>query len=174
MYGEIPNMKRLFCISLILAFFPISAAASPSTTPGYTAFDQAQFAKLQATAGTWNCVDTPASKKPDVIVTRQQGNYFVSRETGDSPSTSYARWSHILKAYFDATISDGGGFFVYKTTSNDPNNATWTPEYPRDLPKNSQLFSYTVSMSGNTFAGTGKYMDPKGRILTGKGVCTKQ
>lgn len=148
--------------------------ASPATTPGFKPFDQQQFAKLQAQVGTWNCKDTPASKKPDVITVKQQGNYFVTRETGDNPNTSYTRWSMSGKRYYTVTLVDSGGSYVYETTGLDPNNATWTPAWPLGHTYGDQPTPYKLSTSGNTITFVQKYVDAKGKAQTAKSVCTKR
>lgn len=102
-------------LTTILLLIPSVSSAQLSTTPGYTKFDQQQFAKLRASVGTWKCIDVPASKKPDVQTTRQAGNYFVTRESGDDPSTSYTRWSTSYRMYYTVSIDDSGGTQVYMT-----------------------------------------------------------
>ena len=159
---------------LLLALaLALPASAQSSTSPGYTAKDQAQFAKLAVGLGTWKCVDTPPSKKPDIATTTREGNWFVTRETGDDPSTAYARWSHLLQAYFATVLDDGGGIGVYETTASDPNNATWKATNPFNLPANKRALPYTVSTSGNTSTSTGQYYDKNGKLATFKSVCTK-
>lgn len=168
-------MRALPLLFVLAVIVPTVASAQLSTTSGFTAFDQRQFAKLNATVGTWTCRDVPASKKPDIVTTARQGNYFVSRETGDYPNTTYTRWSHTLKAYYSVSLSDQGGTQVFQTTAPDPNNAAWTPAWPsnQELPKNQHAYPYTVTLSGNTITGSQQYRDSKGKLMTGKSVCTK-
>lgn len=165
-------MRNLFFVALLAGVIPLPLMAAPATTPGFKPFDQQQFAKLQAQVGTWTCNDTPPSKKPDVIITKQQGNYYVSRETGDNPNTSYSRWSATGKRYYSITIFDSGASNVFETTALDPNNATWIPAWPPARTR--QDGPYNISLSGNTMTGTGQYLDANGKIQTGKTVCTKQ
>jgi len=164
-------MLRLLAATLGLTLaLPLAALADPSTSPGYTATDQAQFAKLAAGNGTWTCKDTPASQKPDVITAKQAGNWYVWVETGDEPSTTYVRWSHALRAYVQHSIDDSGSSEVYVTTSADPFNGTWTLAYPKNAP----MYPYTMSHSGNTIKVKGQFKDPKtGKVMTYTGVCTK-
>lgn len=149
------------------------AFAQQSTTPGYTKFDQQQFAKLRATVGTWKCVDVPASKKADVITTSQDGNWFVSKETGEDPSTSYTRWSHGYQQFFTMTMSSQGNGNVMVTKAPDPNNAVWTFESPIKSPQGKPFLPITTSLSGNTVKSTGAFYDNKGKLQHFTSTCTK-
>ncbi len=159
--------------ALALVVLCAMATASAALLPGYTAADQKMFDKLSAQVGTWHCVDTPASKKPDVAITKLQGSYYVTRETGDFPSTTYMRWSHTFQRYLANSVADGGAMSVMQTMSKDPNNATWTYAYPTSLPKGN-LFPAKTSMSGNTTTTTQAFRDNKGKVMMSKSVCTKQ
>ena len=167
-------MRLSLCICLVLVSVPAGSFAQQSTTPGYTAFDQKQFAKLRAGVGTWNCTNVPAGKKPDVITMAQQGNWFVSHETGDSPNTSYTRWSHGYQHYFSATMDPLGDMTVAQTADSDPFNATWTYAVPTMTPDKKPLLPYRVSLSGNTMVSQGGYYDNKSRLLHFKSTCVKQ
>ena len=162
---------RLFLLPVLVATLIAPATAAPLT--GYTAADQRMFDKLGATVGTWRCVDTPASKKPDVLTITREGQYFVGRETGDNPSTTYTRWSHTFQRYFSNSVSSNGAMSVMQTLSKDPNNATWTYAFPTSLPKG-ELYPFTATMTGHTWSSSGKYLDDKGKIQTATSVCTKQ
>jgi hypothetical protein len=146
------------------------AQADPSTSPEYTAADQAQFAKLGTANGKWTCADTPPSKKPDVITAKQLGNWYVWTESGDAPNTTFARWNATLRGYTEVEIDADGSTEVYTTKSTDPFNATWKPGFP----PGAKLYPYSVTTTGNTFKATGKYKDAKtGKVLTFKSICTK-
>ncbi|HZZ64607.1 MAG TPA: hypothetical protein VFE17_03845 [Candidatus Baltobacteraceae bacterium] len=164
-------MKRLFFVAMLAAIIPLPVTAA-SGTPGFTAYDQQQFAKLKAQVGTWTCKNTPASKNADVVVTKQQGNYFVGRETGDTPNTSYTRWSHSLRQYYTVSLFDSGASSVFNTTASDPNNATWNPAWPMMTGVN-RNYPATLRTMGNTYTVTGQYADAKG-VHNFKSVCTKQ
>ena len=163
-------MRILFGTLALTLFLPLVAAADPSTSPGYTAKDQAQFAKLAAGNGTWNCVDTPASKKPDVMTAKQEGNWYVTRETGDNPNTTYVRWNHSLQSYVANEVDDLGSMSIATSKSANPFNGTWYQAYP---PGQSQ-YPFTISLSGNTMKTAGSYKDTKtGKIVKFASVCTK-
>ena len=165
---------RLFALVFIGCLtLAAPAFAQLSTTPGYTKFDQQQFAKLRATVGTWKCADVPASKKPDVITTAQVGNWFVSKETGDDPTTSYTRWSHGYKYFFSASMGSQGDMAVTMTKSLDPNNAVWTFESPLKTPQGQPMLPITTSLSGNTMKSTGTFYDDKGKVQHFTSTCTK-
>src|SRR5579872_2925180 len=157
-------MRLSVFICFLILLVPSASFAQQSTTPGYTALDQQQFAKLRAGVGTWNCVDIPANKKPDVISTTQQGNWFVSHETGDNPNTSYTRWSHGYRHYFSATMDPQGDMTVAITTDPDPYNATWKYTSPTTTPSNKPLPPYKVSLSGNTMISEGTFYDNKDKL----------
>jgi len=160
-------------LTIIFLLAPCVSPAQPSTTPGYTKFDQQQFAKLRASVGTWKCIDVPASKKPDVQTTKQAGNYFVTRESGDDPSTSYTRWSTSYRMYYTVSIDDSGGTQVYMTKGLEPFNSTWTEAYPARAPDGKPFFPAFVTMRGNTITSSGQYYDDKGRVRNGRSTCTK-
>jgi hypothetical protein len=163
-------MKALLGALCLAVAFAAPALADPSTSPGYTAFDQAQFAKLAAGNGKWVCVDTPPSTKPDVVTGKQAGNWYVLSETGDQPNVTYVRWNHTLKAYTQIEVDQSGSSEIFTTTSPDPYNATWKPVFP----PGSGLYPFTMTSSGNTFNATGKFKDPKtGKVMSYTGVCTK-
>jgi len=150
---------------------PAAAIADPSTSPGYTAKDQAQFAKLALTAGTWTCKDTPAGKKPDVITGKQSGNWFVWTETSDTPNTTYVRWDHTNQWYVQSEIDDAGGSMVATTKSLDPFNATWKVMYPARGPTS---YPFKSSFADGVLTRTGTYPDPQTRKLeTFTAVCSK-
>lgn len=164
-------MKVLFGAICLALSLPVAALADPSTSPGYTANDQAQFAKLAAGNGTWTCKDVPANTKPDIIHAKQAGNWYVWTESGDQPNTSYVRWNHTLQEYTQIEIDDSGSSVIFTAKGSDPFNATWKPVFP---PGNG-LYPYTVSSGGgNTFEAAGKFKDAKtGKVMPFKGVCTK-
>lgn len=164
-------MKHLLIALCLALSLPMAAFADPSTSPGYTANDQAQFSKLGVANGTWTCKDTPASTKPDVITAKQAGNWYVWTETGDQPNTTYVRWNHTLQQYTQVEIDASGSSSVFTAKSLDPFNATWKPVFP----PGSGLYPYTVSSGGgSTFEAAGKFKDAKtGKVMTFKGVCTK-
>jgi len=160
-------------VSAIVAMLalPIAAFADPSTAPDYTAADQVQFAKLGAANGRWQCTDTPASEKPDVITGKQLGNWYLWRESGDDPSTTYVRWVHGLKSYVQNEIDASGTTEIYTTTSPDPFNGTWKPAYP---PRGGGLYPIKYTFADGTMTASGKYKDRKThQVLTFKAVCTK-
>jgi hypothetical protein len=155
------------CAALVL---PAIALADPSTSPGYTAADQAQFARLEAANGKWTCTDTPPSKAPDVFTGKQAGNWYLWTETGDGPSTTYVRWNHALQAYTQIEIDQSGSVEVYTTKSRDPFAGTWRPIFP----PNSGLYPFVYSHSAGTMTSTGKFKDRKtGQVILFTGVCTK-
>jgi hypothetical protein len=162
-------MRLLLAFLALAVALPLAAAADPSTTPGYTAKDQAQFAKLAAGNGTWTCIDTPASKKPDVQTTKQDGNWYVTHESGDDPSIGYARWSHTLQEYVANIVNDSGSMIVSTTKSDDPFNATWQVAYPA----NQGAYPFTIALAGNVMTSQGQYKDDKGKVVSFKSVCTK-
>ncbi len=168
--------SKVVVLGFVLALAPALPAAAQSTTPGYTAQDQAQQAKLEAGVGTWNCVDTPASKSPDVITIKHVGNWYVGRETGDSPGTWYMRWSHSFQNYFANEIDDSGSTEISTTNSPDPYNATWSFVFPIALPASQQnmpLKPYTMKLTGNTMMTAGTYYDDAGKLQSFSQVCTK-
>ena len=158
---------------IVAAIIPAVASAQMATTPGFTKFDQQQFAKLRPMVGTWKCVDVPADKKPDIQITKQAGNYFVTRESGDAPNTQYTRWSMSYKMYYSVDIDDSGGTQVFMTKELDPLNSTWKTVFPKSLPNGKPFFPFTFKMNGNTLTTTGQYYDDKGRIRTATSTCTK-
>lgn len=163
-------MRTFLLAAAALLLLPAAASAAPSTSPDYTAVDQVQFARLEATNGTWHCKDTPASEKPDLIVGKQAGNWYVWSESGDQPSTTYVRWVHSIKAYVQNEVDASGTTEIFTTTSLDPLNATWKPVFP----PRSGLYPYTSTWSNGTLTATGKYKDRKtGKVLTFKAVCTR-
>ena len=168
--------SKVFVLGLTLALAPALPAAAQSTPPGYTAQDQAQQAKLEAGVGTWNCVDTPASKSPDVVTIKHVGNWYVGQETGDDPGTWYMRWSHTYQNYFANEIDDSGSAELTITTSPDPYNATWTFVFPVTSAASKQNFPlqpYTMKLVGNTMTTTGQFYDPAGKLENFSQVCTK-
>ncbi len=163
-------MPKIFLGVAFLLAMPLAALGDPSTTPGYTAADQAQFAKLATANGRWTCKDTPASTKADVITGKQAGNWYVWTESGDQPSITYARWSHDTKKYVQNEIDASGSTEIYTTKSSDPFNAEWVPAYPAAA----AIFPVSSKRTRNVITSTGKYQDPKtGKILPFTSVCTK-
>ena len=154
------------CFALVL---PAAAGADPSTSPGYTAADQAQFAKLAAGTGTWTCVDTPASKKADVVTTKQVGNWYVTTETGDNPGTTWVRWNHTNQEFVATEIDDAGSTSVATSKSADPYNGTWVLIYPAGQSQ----YPIKNVLSGNVMTSSGQYKDDKGKVQDFKSVCTK-
>jgi hypothetical protein len=158
-------MKRIsLAILLALALPSVAGAAT-----GPTAYDRAQYAKLAALVGTWHCVDTPANKKPDVMTVSEQGNFYVTRETGDSPATVYARWNHTYQLYQETIVNNDGSVYVITSKSASPTNATWTVAYPSGIKATG-----TTVLSGNGYTTVVKYIDDKGKPAQSKSVCTKQ
>jgi hypothetical protein len=166
-------MRKILAMCFAAASIPAVAAAQLSTTPGYTAFDQQQQAKLRALVGTWTCVDTPASKKPDIVTTKQEGNFFVTHETGDSPNTEYTRWSHGYKMFYTVQMSDQGSTTISTTKALDPNNASWATVFPARDPNGKTLFPYVVTLNGSTTTTKGQFYDDKGKLMNFSSVCTK-
>lgn len=162
---------RIFLGTLCLALLvPLAAGADPSTSPGYTAKDQAQFAKLAAGDGTWTCIDAPPSKKPDVMTSKQVGNWYVTHETGDNPNTTYVRWNHSLQSYVANEIDDLGSSSIATSKSSDPFNGTWYQAYPTGQSQ----YPFSITLSGNTMKTAGSYKDSKtGKIVKFASVCTK-
>ena len=167
---DLSTASLIVCLALI----PAAAPAQLSTTPGYTKFDQQQQAKLRAWVGTWKCISNPPSKKPDIQTTKQEGNFFVTRESGDSPNTSYTRWSHSYKMFYTVEIDDAGGTNVSSTNSLDPFNASWTTVFPSHNVKGRPFLPYTVTMTGTMISSKGQYYDENtGALKTSSGTCTK-
>ncbi len=166
-------MRKILAMCFAAALIPTAAAAQLSTTPGYTNFDQQQQAKLRGSIGTWTCIDSPPSKKPDIETTKQEGNFFVTRETGDTPNTSYTRWSHSYKMFYTVEIDDNGGTTVSSTKSLDPMNASWLTVFPSRDPHGRAFFPFTVVTTATTITSKGQYYDDKGRLKTSSSVCTK-
>lgn len=162
-----------FALWFVAAAIPSAAAAQLSTTPGYTTFDQKQQAKLRGFVGTWRCVDSPPSKKPDIETTVQQGNFFLTRETGDNPSTQYTRWSHSYKMFYTVEIDDSGGTTVSSTKSLDPLNGSWLTVFPSRDSHGRAFLPSTVSIAGATITGKGQYYDGMGKLKSYSSVCTK-
>jgi hypothetical protein len=160
-------------ICLAAALIPTGTAAQLSTTPGYTAYDQQQQAKLRGWVGTWKCADTPPSKKPDIETTKQEGNFFVTRETGDNPNTEYTRWSHSYKMFYTAEIDDQGGTIVSSTKSLNPLNASSLIVFPSRDSNGRAFFPNTIVTTATTITNKGQYYDDKGKLKTFNSVCTK-
>ncbi len=166
-------MRKVLALCFATALIPVAAAAQQSTTPGYTKFDQQQQAKLRATVGTWTCVNNPPSKKPDIQTTKQEGNFFVTRESGDNPNTEYTRWSHSYKMFYTVEIDDLGGTTVSSTKSLDPLNGSWVTVFPARDPNGKAFLPYSVAATATTITAKGQYYDEKGKLKTFHGVCTK-
>jgi hypothetical protein len=164
---------RLILTSALWACCTVGAAAQTSP-PGYTQFDLAQQAKLRSDVGVWHCVSVPASTTPFAFTETEQGNWFVTRETGDAPATSYERWSHALKVYVLVTIFDSGATNVAQTASLDPDNGTWTPMWPALDNQGRKRFDNQVSRTGNVLHSTGQFYDNAGNVQTSSTTCTKQ
>jgi hypothetical protein len=166
-------MRKILAMSFAAALIPTAAAAQLSTPPGYTKLDQQQQAKLRGWVGTWTCVDNPASKKPDIVTTKQDGNFFVTRESGDNPNTQYTRWSHGYKMFYTVEIDDQGGTNVSSTKSLDPLSASWVIVFPSRDPKGRAFLPYTVATTATTITSKAQYYDDKGKLKTSSSVCTK-
>jgi hypothetical protein len=167
------NIALFLMAAVLCVATEARASAAPSTSPGYTAADQAAFAKLDAGLGTWTCVDTPPSRSPDVMTVTQQGNFYVLRETGDNPTTSYIRWSHGLQNYFGTVIADSGLVLISSTTSADPYNGIWNFVFPPSSLVGS-IPPYTLNLVGNTLTESSQFTDPKTKAtIPYKEVCTK-
>lgn len=164
---------RLVLATALCAFLTATAVAQ-TLPPGYSQFDLAQQAKLQADVGTWNCVSVPAPKTPLSFTESEQGNWFVARETGDNPATSYERWSHSLKAYILITIFDSGASNVAQTTSLDPDNATWTQIWPALDNQGRKRFDNPVSRTEDVLHSSTQFYDGKGDIQTSTTTCRKE
>lgn len=167
-------MRGTLAMCFAAALLPTAAAAQLSTTPGYSEVDQKQQAKLRGWVGTWACVDNPPSKKPDIQTTKQEGNFFVTRETGDNPNTQYMRWSHSYKMFYTVEIDDEGGTTVYSTKSLDPLNASWVIVFPSRDPNGRGFLPYKLAITATTITSTAQYYDGKGGLKTSSSVCTKK
>ena len=165
-------MRLLLSIALCASF--IANAVAQTAPNGYTQFDAAQQAKLRQDVGTWRCVAVPASAAPTAIVETEQGNWFVARENGAAPHTSYERWSHSLKAYVLVTIFDSGALNVQQTSSLDPDNAVWTQVFPARDNLGRPRFDNVVSRAADVLRSTGRFYDSNGRVQTSTTTCTKQ
>jgi hypothetical protein len=166
-------MLRPLVVVLLLVAIGATAPVRPSTTPGYTAFDQKQFAKLGAMLGTWKCVSVPAGKKPDAITTIQQGNWFVSRETGDDPNTSYTRWSHGYQHFFTVIVGDSGDSGMMISTSKDPYNGTWISQSPQKTPTGKPILPDYVRLRGTVARWSYDYYDDHNDLKHTTNTCTK-
>jgi hypothetical protein len=164
---------RIIAALIIFAISPTLASAQVSTSPGYTSFDQQQQAKLRVFLGTWKCVDVPASKKPDIQTITQVGNYFIARETGDNPNTSYLRWSHGYKIYYLVELDDAGGTSVVQTKSVDPSNTTWTPAFPTRDTNGRPLLPSALTYSNQSYKTVDQYYDDKGKLRSSSSTCSK-
>jgi hypothetical protein len=164
--------------SLLIATFCLCFAAAPAgaqtNPPGYTAFDFAQQAKLRSDLGTWQCTSIPANPTPISFTETEQGNWFVAREMSAVPATSYERWSHTLKAYVMLQVFDSGASNVEQTTSEDPDNGTWTQKWPALDNQGRKRFDNVVSRNGNVLRSTTQFYDAKGQTQTSTTTCTKQ
>jgi hypothetical protein len=161
-------------LTLALCAFATAIALAQSAPPGYTQFDAAQQAKLRADVGTWSCVAVPAPTAPRTLTETEQGNWFVTRVTGDSPATSYERWSHSLKAYVLLTIFDSGASNVAQTTSLDPDNGTWKQMWPALDNLGRKRFDNQVSRSGDVLRSVTQFIDEQGRVQTSTTTRTKR
>jgi hypothetical protein len=168
-------MKVICWALLFAALAPTAAGAQLAPTNGFTEADAARFRKLDATLGRWQCQDHPAGSTADTIVTTREGNFYVSRETSGAPHTAYTRWSHALQRYIATTLYDAGGTFIFTTTSDDPNNATWMPVFPTPgmMPATQMLQSYTVRTAAETMTFAQQYYDAMQVLQSGSAVCTR-
>lgn len=168
-------MKVICWALLFAALAPTAAVAQLAPTNGFTEVDAARFRKLDATLGRWQCQDHPAGSTADTIVTTREGNFYVSRETSGAPHTTYTRWSHALQRYIATTLYDAGGTFIFTTTSEDPNNATWMPVFPPPgmMTATQMLQSYTVRTAGETMTFAQRYYDAMQVLQSGSAVCTR-
>lgn len=165
---------RLILVAVLCALFTLPALAQ-TNPPGAAAFDLAQQAKLRNDLGTWRCVSAAAPTTPVLSSTEvEQGNWFVTHETGAQPATTYERWSHTLKAYVLIAIYDSGASNVSQTTSLDPDNATWTPMWPVLDNQGRKRFANQVSRTGDVLRASTPFYDDKGNVQTGTVICTKQ
>jgi hypothetical protein len=160
---------------LIAALFALAAvpALAQTTPPGYTPLDVAQQAKLGGHVGTWHCVSVPGGAAVSFTET-EQGNWFVARRAGETPATSYERWSHALKAYVLIAIFDNGASDVAETTSLDPDNATYTEMWPALDNQGRKRFDNQVTRTGNVLRSVGQFYDDKGNVRNSVTTCTKQ
>jgi hypothetical protein len=170
------TVNQIGCLALTIALckFATATAVAQTAPPGYTQFDIAQQAKLRADLGTWSCVAVPAPTTPRVLNETEQGSWFVTRVTGDSPATSYERWSHSLKAYVLLTIFDSGASNVAQTTSLDPDNGTWMQMWPALDNLGRKRFDNQVSRSGDVLRSVTQFYDDQGRVQTSTTTCTKR
>ncbi|HEY1654667.1 MAG TPA: hypothetical protein VGF86_06115 [Candidatus Tumulicola sp.] len=172
-------MKLLRFALAIVALLPGPAAAQLAPTNGFTDADVARFRKLDATLGHWVCQDRPTNSTPDstsdTIVTTREGNFYVSREVNAEPHTTYTRWSHALQRYIATTLYDAGGTFIFTTTADDPNNATWSVAFPTPgmMPATQMPQGYTIRTAGNTITETEQYYDAMQTLKTGSAICTR-
>jgi hypothetical protein len=112
-------------------------------------------------------------KKPDIETTKQEGNFFVTRESGDNPNTEYMRWSHSYKMFYTAEIDDQGGTTVSSTKSLDPLNASWILVFPSRDSNGHVFFPYTIATTATTITSKGQFYDEKGALKTFSSVCSK-
>jgi len=152
----------------------VAAAVAQASPPGYTPFDLAQQSKLRSDLGTWHCVSVPASRTLLSFTESEQGNWFVACETGENPATSYERWRHSLKAYVLVTIFDSGASNVAQTTSDDPDNGTWTQMWPALDNQGRKRFDNQVSRTGDVLRSSTQFFDSKGSIQNSVTTCTRR
>jgi hypothetical protein len=165
---------RPILVAALCALFAVPAVAQTNPS-GSAPFDLTQQAKLRDDLGTWRCVSAATPTTPLLSLTEtEQGNWFVARETGAEPATSYERWSHTLKAYILITIFDSGASNVSQTTSPDPDNGTWTPMWPALDNQGRKRFANQVSRTGDVIRSSTPFYDDKGNVQTGTDICTKQ
>lgn len=167
---------KVICWALALAALaPAMAGAQLAPANGFTDLDVARFRKLDATVGRWQCQDHPAGSTADTIVTTREGNFYVSRETSGAPHTTYTRWSHALQRYIATTLYDAGGTFIFTTTAEDPNNATWIAVFPAPgmMAATQMLQNYTVQTAGKTMTFAQQYYDGMQVLQNGSAVCTR-
>jgi hypothetical protein len=166
-------MRLYVCICFLALLSPCVAFARQSATAGYSVADQEQFDKLRTTVGTWNCSGAAVNETSRVVTTTQQGNLFVSHETGENAYTTYTHWSHGYQKYISVRMNPLGTTSVSSTTSADPNNATWVTEWPAMTPDKEPIPARTVATSGNTMVWSGQsYVD--GRTIPYKETCVRQ
>jgi hypothetical protein len=163
-----------WALTAALCAFSTVTAFAQTIPPGYTQFDVAQQAKMRADVGTWVCVSVPAPTIPLTLAETEEGTWFVTRERGDNPATTYERWSHALKAYVLLTIFDSGASNVSRTTSLDPDNATWNQMWPEFDNLGRNRFDSQVTRSGNVLRSVGHFYDDQGRVQISTTTCTKR
>jgi hypothetical protein len=166
-------MRRAVAVAAMFLLTTATATAQ-SAPPASATYDAAQQVKLRADVGTWQCVSDPASSKPEVYTETEEGNWFVTHAGGDTPRTSYERWSHTLQTYIFLTVFDSGASDVEQSTSPDPDNGTWTAKWPALDNQGRKRFDVHVARTGDVIRASSQFYDAKGNVRPTTTTCTKQ